>query len=418
MGRRRQEIEDPELSENLTGTQSGEAQEEAETALEAESIEKIEALLTSNDLAGGTVAIKRRKKGDIQAETIHTRLPISDLDLENLRTVYGGGEYELIFRSVGGQIIKGGRQRVLFAEAPSASAESHQQPVAHNGESKLAEILAGKKDDSISVLAQMFQMAQQQNQVMMQAQQAQFQQTLQMMATAMAQPKPTPMKDIAQMLAPFIPLAVKLIEGRANEGPMKTIEMIAKVKELFPGAGDEGGGTVDRLLSTLGPVIASRLATATGGTPAQAVTVGPAEQPKVEPAPELPPPQETDPEMIKRILIQQLQAVYPTMAKAAAKGVDPESYYNVWASEIEDQPQLVLDQLVALLKADDWTQQVYGKQTIPNQEWFTAVRNFILEDFGPQPEQPAQVQTPQDVMRETIGVVPTVAEKPKEKAKK
>jgi hypothetical protein len=223
---------------------------------------------------------------------------------------------------------------------------------------------------------------------MMQMQAQQHQQNMQMLTAAMSQPKSNTMKEIATVLAPFIPLAVKLIEGRAADSSLKAIETIAKVKDLFggDGGGNDNGDILSQLAKQFGPVIAAKLAM--GGQTApqvdapQNVVALPAGEPAQagsEPlAGGVAPLTTDDPAMIKQLVIRAMRNYYPMLAKMAAKEKDPQTYFSLVMDEMEEQPPAVIRTFIELLQQDDWAAVVFGQDPLPFAKWFGELRQEFL----------------------------------------
>jgi len=408
-GRKSREIDTE--AEEIEELQPGiEAQEDP---LEQENVEQIQSILRSNELAGGKVAIRRKRKGDPESEYLYTDLPIADFDLEHLKGVFGGGLYFFDFKTAEGKYVrKNVRWRVSEAFKPQADPSA---PLQANGDSKTDKLIAAmtaKQGDPNTILLAFMQMQQQQMQAAQQQQQAQMeaqrQHSAEMMSIVTAALKSTPQPSVVDQLAKLLGAAGPVLDflkpkgGGAMKDALETIEIAKRIG----GGGDGEGSTIGQLLSAAAPFIHAKLAQAAPA--ATTVTVAPAEAQTAQPTAAAiaePAFDETNPDMVKALVVRELRELYPQMAKLAAKGVDAGSYYDVLASEIADKPELVKNALVEILKADNWIEIVFARPTIPNQAWFEQFRGYLLEDFGPQPEEAAA--------EPKAATVPAVVKEPK-----
>lgn len=343
--------------------------------MEAEATQaQIDQIVRNMDGTGGTVAVYRKAPRGLTFDYTE-RMSIEDFTangMEEIKRRYGGGTYRLRFAD---QQSKYRGQATCSVDARVKGELDQPAAMAPASDGRAVEALTSEisrqKSDFGSIMLQMMQMQQQQ-----------AQQTLQILTAAMAQPKPQPMKEIAGMLAPFIPLAVKLIEGRATDSSLKAIETIAKVKDLFggDGGGGDGGGTIEKLLTSLAPSIVAKLQAAQAPVPApqdQPQNVVSLPNPQL-PAPEAAQSQIEDPEMFRMMVIRAIRGSYPRLLKAAQKGTEPQSYFDTIMDDLEDQPGPVLDAFIAILCKDDWASVLFAVDPLPELEWFEKLRQEFL----------------------------------------
>ena len=72
---------------------------------EDESLKQINEVLSANDLAGGTIRLYRRGPTD-RSFSYLDKMPISEFDIDYIKKVYGGGDYQGKTYRSSGQIGK------------------------------------------------------------------------------------------------------------------------------------------------------------------------------------------------------------------------------------------------------------------------------------------------------------------------
>lgn len=320
--------------------------------------------------------------------------------IEFVKNKYGGGEYKAQFIS-NGRIAK--TVRFSIDKRIKGSIEAAPEAQTDNTTLKLAEMISSKGNDVPAMMGTFLQVIQQQNSQMLQV------------LAAMGN-KSNPIKDFAPLAASLVPLFSKLIESRAQDSTLKSIEAIARIKELFAPV-DGGGGSDDmggQLVKLLGPIVAAKMASAGAPTaPPAAPVETPASLPAPAPAPTAPAePSSDDPMFIKSKVIEFVRGQLPALNAAAKKDSDPGSYADVLADQLDDQPAIVIQTFLDVLAAPDWRKQFFGDAALINEKWFADFRKAFADAYEielaeePAGPVPITIAPPEDGTNGAAGLVP------------
>lgn len=331
---------------------------------------------------GCKVLIYIQRLGDTRFSYLASMQP-SEIDLETLKNLYGGGHYKL-------NVIGRDRRKVRTIRC---SIDHRFRPQAADVETK-----AGGTDTGMLqlLLSQADKAAAQQQQMMMLMMNAQAEAqkaNAQVLAAAISAGRPSGGEPASRILEAFMPLLVQNGQRPPGGGPMEMIETLKAMKEL---AADDGGRKDDddmlsKLLGTLGPVAAMAMS---GGRSAP--------QPAALPPPQPPTPEQQFEAMVNNMLAR-LRQFTPALAKAAASNKEVQGFADMLGSFLDDQQYEILQRI---LERDDWVQQLFGETAnlvIPHLEWFENLRQVILgepEEDGQGEAAPVKVphaQSPQSV---------------------
>lgn len=377
----------------------GENDEDQEPTEEEVEEEELGELAKTLDLGQtGMVRLYRRAPGGSKfyfTETIPAEVFSQD-GIDGIKTKFGGGEYRLQFCREN-KIVK---SKSLFIDPrlkgqldqPAQSADNHALTLA------IEKISAKSSGDNNGLILGFMQMMQQ-NQKDMVA----------VISSALAANKPqgTSAADIGKMLMPFVPLLRDLVVRRSDPaGNLKeTLHTIRTARDMMGGNGNveerpEQPGLLERLLELAAPALMG-MAAPSGlqqpqGAAIQSVAASPA-----PPAPaqiETQAPEETatipsDPAMLRLIVIRTIRAQYPKLLKAAMRGTEPASYFDVIADEYEDSNPAVLATLVNILHEPGWCATLFGEESLPHKQWFEQLRQEFIDAYSePIAKEPEEVE--------------------------
>lgn len=384
---------------DVTGDQlPPETSEEILDQADASEVEKIEGILSANDLSGGSIRLERKGPTD-QAYQFVGKFRISDgFDLDFVRKVYGGGDYRAkTFRS-NGQMGKAFEFSIDYRFKGTMDVEA--LPKAGSSDSQVPALISSLKslfpqqDDGKSNdrMMQMFKAMGDSQQAMMmfmmQSQQQNSQQQMAMMTgmmTAMGQAMGNGGKtpDMTPVLIEMIKSAGTNRTGDKGSDLPTLIEAMRSLKELTTGVPatapeEEKETAFDKILKYGGPVVAALLTK----TPLQMPGV-----PAPAGAPLLPPPnQEIDMPTDQQLPVE-VKAYIGMIIGAAAKNSDTAIYADLIDDALNNEQA---DILCGVLQQPDWIEKLAqtDARVLQFKPWFSKLREELLELYGVTATQP------------------------------
>ncbi len=374
--------------------------DEVLSGVDLEDARKIEQIISSNELSGGSIRLERKGPTDSTYQYVAKFKVADGFDLEFIKQVYGGGDYKAkTFRSTGAfhkpfefSIDYRHKGKLDVDALPKPGGDKQDIPTLMNAMRQWLPQADGKADDRMMAMFKTMGDSQQAMMMfMMQSQQQQSQQMMGMftaMATAMAGNKSTP-TDIT-------PVLIEMIKSSHNGGSSKSgsdlptlIEAMRSLKELTGGAAatatggdDEKETTFDKIMKYGGPVLAAILTK----TPL-AMPGAPAGQPQ------LPAPSDQPPAIDVNTNAQMPPAVGAFIGMilgAASKNADTATYANLIDDSLDPAQA---DILCGILQRPDWIEKLAetDRRVLNFAPWFTKLRGELLELYGATPiEQDAQ----------------------------
>lgn len=300
--------------------------------------------LGADEEGGGFVVVNREdiqpngKRDDVYID----RFPASEFSLENLKSRWGAGRYKISVYNSGGAGLAT-RKVITIAKDPTAiTAVTAPAPVA---------------TDLTPILQTMQQGFKEMINVMMQSQPKQVS-------------RAEMLQEMAIMREMFAPAP-----GAAPQ-QFNPVEMMKLGIEMAQGGGGGDGNNswVNKMLETFGPALAPALA---GAVTPQAHAPVPRQiaAPVARPDPLIEQSQPDNEEASMAIMMTQ----YLNFLKSAAiKNAPVEEYADSILNSI---PESAVSDLEAILRPDNWRDQLRGKTTVADQYpvWFTALRDVLLQ---------------------------------------
>lgn len=365
------------------------------------SMVEIEAVLRENDLMGGTMRIERRGPMDTSFSYIG-KIKISNFDIEQIKKMYGGGDYQCQCFRANGQIAK----KIAFsidARFKGAIELDREGYVRGGGKPDvdmvglLKVMQEGQRQDSgqAGLIAQMMKQQQESSNLMMtmmmensKAQVAMFAAMFQGLGSMKPASTGLELKDVVSL--------IPLLKGDSGKQTSMTeiVEAMKGLKEITSGGAPaeeaEPQSLMDKIIGAL-PHVASTVQALKGGQPPAALPAPPAPAPAVSSAPASP--------------TARLEQGLMTLVEAARKKRDVELYHDLVLEMIGDDQ---LPTLKSLLTEKDWFPSLFGK--LPDatsiQPWMTELRDMLIEtlnedpDDGPDDADPAGKSDPAPVRPE------------------
>jgi len=378
-------------------------------------VKEIEDMLKSNDLEGGTLRLSRRGPLDSGFAYIG-KFRVKEFDIEQIKKVYGGGDYQAqTFRANGqmgkkvafsidprfkgivadekGAIGSPGSGGMDMAMLPRLIDALKPAPVAQDTSFK--EMMALMQQSSEKNMMMMMQMMQNSTQVMVAA-----------MQTIGSRPESKP--DNTALTA-MMPVLIEMIrQQKGGNGLAETITTMKAVKELMTGEGGGEGGEpkeedsfMMKLVKALGPTLLPVLAGAPaprpasqGALPAAQPPARPQAQPIAQPGASSPPPPAPAPAQTGDTA-QAIGMFAVQLVRAAEADSDPGLYHDIIVDALNEEQ---LKQLGAVLAQDNYLEQIYGAEpdTLARAKikvrWFEGLRAMLLESLKGEQHDPATIQ--------------------------
>ncbi|MCI0538445.1 MAG: hypothetical protein L0Z50_24830 [Verrucomicrobiales bacterium] len=318
-------------------------------------------------------------------------MKVEDFDLEQIKRLYGGGDYKFKFKTAEGKFFKtvdftiDPRFRGVMDDAQSPrNPDGQHQAALIEAVSKLASPTAGNE--------LMFQMMQQQGQstgqmfqlmlTMMMKSQESVAKAQENMVLALAKISESRGQG-PDLATAFMPLLIKLIERKESRSSISEIlEAAHAIREFASNEqGGVGEGTLEKVLSAVAPA----LATLAVGASAAQVPV-----PQLAPAIETHPPgpsrnesgatlPQSEPATAPVNSSQSavLTAYVPFLVNGARNGSDPESYHDL-VLDVTNETELA--QIIGILKTDNWCEMLFGNHpdVLAHKKWFEELRQLLI----------------------------------------
>lgn len=370
--------------------------------------------LESNDLAGGTLRLHRRGPMDSNFQFV-CKMEIASFDLEQIRKMYGGGDYRAKFWRANGQI---GGKEVNFSidhrhkgildtnhlpkEGSSAGDNQTLQLLTRavvDGRREdpamptmITQMMKSQSDNMTLIMTMMMKSAEQQTTMMAQMMTA--------MASVFGAKNVTPVQAGLGM-QDVVGLVTLLNQNKATTPGMSEIaDVMLKLKELSGGGNGEGKEDepktlIDKIAGIM-PHVANTVAALKGQAQ---IPVG--DQPKLEDGKVV----ASQPEVKQQASGNQIQTLLAFIIEAARKKKDVTLYRDFLLDNLTDDE---VDQLEQLLTAEAWFDTLFG--ALPDKEairpWMVDLRNSVIsllkqatQDGSHGNENTSGVQLGQDTVR-------------------
>ncbi len=395
-----------DLSE-LTAEQLEEQQRQADLAGEQlpevdESADRIDEILKSNDLDGGTVRLSRRGPSENSFSYV-TKIKAAEFDIDFVKKVFGGGDYHGQTFRANGQMYKKFefsidarfQGTIELPKGGQISGQPQVDPVALMRQ--MHEM--GKDDKGNSVIMQQMLKSQseqsQQNIAMMQQNSKETMQMMIAMMTALATNRPAAsdglsVKDLIALLPTLVPL---FKSDKPPSNLLETIEALKGMRELVTAgtvaeAPEAPKTLMEQILASL-PHVATTVQALRGGQPTpQAPKPAVSAQPQLpvagKPIPGAPPVVAASPAVGAPAAAgadDPKVQLLTTLVNAARKNKDVELYADLVNSELEDED---IPQFQQILTNEGWFDLLFG--SLPDKAavrpWFEQLRTLLLESFA------------------------------------
>lgn len=357
-------------------------------------LDRIQQLVRELDISGGCARVFRQKPGAAEY-TYEGELPVDNFNLETIRTVYGGGRYNVRLTAKSGKYVR----QLKFSIDPRYVGEMDKQ-------TSPATMTAPTGDNSMFMLMLKMQqeqadrMAQQQQQtmslmmgMMVEGQKA----TAQMIGAMMSRPERnvTPSQEPAsQILGAVMPLVLANMQGGKTTGMTDMLEGIKLMKELATGQTEkeEKEDVMEKVMRFGAPILQMFMASrqqqvnpVQRANPAQPVALPPQD------------PQTQAAEQKMKQLLGQLRMVTPMLVKAAKRNSSIESYLDILDDHLDDESHAMLHMF---LQREDWVTTLFNDDpgVVANIGWFNNFREMVL---NPHPDETEE--TPQGEGQEKTG---------------
>lgn len=378
-------------------------------------VKEIEDMLKSNDLEGGTLRLSRRGPLDSGFAYIG-KFRVKEFDIEQIKKVYGGGDYQAQTFRANGQMGK----KVSFSIDPRFKGVIVDEkgaigsPGGGMDMSMLPRLIDALKpapvapDTSFKEMMALMQQSSEKNMMMMMQM---MQNSTQVMVAAMQTigTRPESKPDNTALTA-MMPVLIEMIrQQKGGSGLTETISAMKAVKELMTGEGGEPGEGKEedsfgmKLLKALGPTLLPVLAGAPaqrtvsqGALPAAHPTARPPAQPTAQPGASEPtaqahaPAQTTSTEQAIGMFAVQL-------VRAAEAESDPGLYHDLIADALTPEQ---MQQLGVVLAQDNYLEQIYGAQpdilarAKIKVRWFEGLRSMLLDSLKGEQHDQSAAQSP------------------------
>jgi len=352
---------------------------------EAQETRELNAVLKAENLAGGTIRLERRGPLD-QNFSYLCKIRIENFDIEQIKKMYGGGDYMGMCFRANGQMGK----KVAFSIDPRFKGAVEELPKTSGGDdastSRIISSLASvfKPDPAAGAMqARMMETLQANNQQMIAMMQQSNDKTMQMMIAMMSNMATiSAAKPVVQDtgLKEILPLLIALMQG--NQSKSNNIEEVIKaVKELrgLAEAGTEASAatppTLMQQLTDMLPHVASTISALKGNptppaaaTPAALPESGTASIKSSRPTPVARPSGDNN---------AQLRALALMLVSAGKRGSDVELYSDVVLDNLtpEEEPVFKL-----ILTGDSWFESIFAQipEAVTVKPWLEQLRANLL----------------------------------------
>lgn len=372
---------------NMRRQPPGRIEETAEDMkLEGIDLEKINAIISSDDVQkGGFIRLSRRGAFD-QKFSYMCRLAPEDFDIERIKKLYGGGEYQGRTFRANGQMYKMFEFNIDSRFKGQLDVEALSRAAADDGTSvnkslleaalsgkpsslennpnfvgKLMETMSAKSDSTIMM---MMQMMQQQSQQAIAAQ-ASNMQLMVAMITTMGNKQPAGMD----------PILLEILKDKATGDPMeRVLKLVTMAKGLVADAKPEREPTMlENIVSAAAPAVASMFGARQAGPPQTQVITGPSPQAQ---APQPAQVQQPTPDMQQGFMIRQFLG---QVLAAAKRNSDPAIYVDMIFDMTSDDQ---LGQIRANLTDAAWPVNIFGDdpRAVQFRPWLEELKKLLLED--------------------------------------
>jgi len=364
-----------------------------------EDLDAIQQLVRELNLTGGVARIFRQKPGASEF-TYEGELPVDNFSLETIRTVYGGGRYQIKLTAKGGKYVK----QLKFSIDPRNVGEidkPKEAMTAPTSDNSMLMFLMKAQQEQADRAAQQ----QQQMMVLMMGMMTESQKSTAQMIAAMAgrpERNVTPAAEPAsQILGAVMPLILSNIQAPRSGGMADMLEGLKAMKELATGQTEKEEkeeDVLEKVMRVGGPLIQMFMASR------QPPQVNPVQ--RAAPVAALPERDAATAAAEQRMkdLLGQLHRVTPLLVKAATKNSSIESYIEILDDHLDEESYAMLQMF---LQREDWVTTLFNDNpgVIANKEWFNNFREMVLN-----PESDEQTEaTPQGENPSSsgpIGLVP------------
>lgn len=354
-------------------------------------VEQIRQLVRELNLAGGIARIYRRRPGAAQ-HTYEGETPIENFNLEWIRTVHGGGHYNIKLVSSNGKFAKTIKVEIDASHVGELDKKKEiQLPMTTGTDNTLMTFLL-KGQEAAERRAEEAQRRAESAQQQMMLSMMEGQKTMvQLMLGRPEKAAAEPMSRIIEVMAPLlVPVITQAFQPRSS-GFGEVTELVKLAKELAPAGtsapaepGEEDVmDKLGKILQVGAPIVQAFLER---GRPQPMTQVNPTvRRPEPTPVtPAQPPPipspedaQRQQAEKVMRELLTQLRMVTPILVKASRKNSSIESYLDFLNDYLNDDQYDVLE---LFLQRDDWVTTLFGDnpEVTANLGWFENFRQMIL----------------------------------------
>lgn len=384
------------------------------------SIKEIEDMLKANDLEGGSLRLSRRGPLDTGFAYIG-KFRIKDFDIEQVKRMYGGGDYKAQTFRASGQLGKGFAFSIdpRFKGVIEVDTRAAQQAPG-NGQQidipRIMEMMKPQQDNSMKELMQMMQKSSESSLMMMMQM---MQQSTQVMVAAMtsAANRPQPENQMAMLM----PVLIEMIKagkegGKGGSTMAEILTGMKQVKDLMSDDKDPEEKEEDsfgmKLIKAIGPAVLPAImgGSVVGPAPASRVAPGrisapgpgpghsqsaPGNSPQgssaqAQPGTGLQPEPSAQSAAQPDATANMIGIFMVQLVGAAEKQSDPGLYHDLIVDALGDEHA---ERLLTLLKSDDWLEQMYGAQpdilarAKIQIKWFEGLRSMLLESLDA-PDEP------------------------------
>lgn len=359
------------------------------------SLDQIDELLSGHELTQAKIRIHRRPPNSPKFAYC-TTMDASEFDLEKIKQLYGGGEYQIVLLDQEGHYVK--RRSLTIDPRIRGGLDPRPEGDGTNSLQLLTAASSAGKVGSTDMIDR-FLLMQSENSKLMFTMMAESQKSMATMVAAMMGGKGggggLELKDVLALLP-------ALQKGGGGTTPAEMLGVLREMREMIAEEAPEEKGGLLQTLGGLAPGLLSLFQGRMGGP--QLLTAGPEvaapiaaiedlpaeeEQPQAHQAPahvaptrpQGPNGQGPGPGQMRRQPPNEMAMTIQLVLAGARKSKDPGLYADLILEQL-DQPQA--EQLQNILTADNWLELIFGN--IPDLEklrpWFKQLREFILKSLN------------------------------------
>lgn len=381
---------------------------------ESDQEKKILSLLKNEQLANGTIALKRRAVNESQFGHL-TELPVENFSVELVAKLYGGGDYRAIARTSRNTIVTNFAFKVDYAiPAKHPNAPAPGTPPAPESKTDLPALIAavrtaigpaggggGDTPILVAMIGMMQAVSVESSKANAAAAAEQAKANAELMKALLNQGKGGSQDSV--LLQRISDLEREL---KSNRGGLKDFaETVAVIDSIRGDKSDDDKPspferTLTKIAEAVAPIIQAKLGmpqpqrrTLAAATPANGATPGAARS-TLAGATEAAAPVETNPQatqlenienQMTSLMVVLFQQFKPRAIQAAEEKKDPEEFTMGLLSLV---PPTYEDSIYKAAAADNWFENLFGNDAAAekHREFLTKVREVIVSELAPDPK--------------------------------